>query len=143
MSLRFAITQKVNTELSFRNSSPNQKPQKKLLWRRKRLRGRRVDIDQACNNTAFSEDAVGGKRERFDRPCSLPSSSCGRNCICYRDFQVSCMITKRHISAPRAARDYYKTSICSIFSADLYLLLHYSLSVIFLCNFLFCILGDF
>ena len=41
-------------------------------------------------------------------------------------------LKNRHISTPRAAKDQCKISICSIFSADLYPLLHYSLTVIFL-----------
>ena len=46
-------------------------------------------------------------------------------------FQGICMITKRHISAPRAARDLCETSIGSKSSAILYLLRRYLLAVIF------------
>ena len=58
-------------------------------------------------------------------------------------FKPIFRITNRYISASWAARNKYETSICSIFNAVLYLLLHYSLTVIFPCKFLFCLFGDF
>ena len=53
-------------------------------------------------------------------------------------FKSVVRITNRNISAPRIARDKFETSICSIFSAVLLLLLHFSLALTFPCHFLFC-----
>ena len=62
---------------------------------------------------------------------------------CRGSFKSVVRITTRHISAPWAARDQFEISMCSIFSLVLYLLLDYSLTVMFPCNFLFWKFGGF
>ena len=63
--------------------------------------------------------------------------------------QTSCILYIQGLSSRLSglqidiSQPQFEISICSIFSAVLYLLLHYSLTVLFPCNFLFCKFGDF
>ena len=84
---------------------------------------------------------IKSKRETVDQLMNLKTSY-----TVYRiymdittwSFKSVVRITNRNISASRVARDKFEISICSIFSAVLFLLLHFSLTYTLPCHFLFC-----